>query len=101
VIELNPTALKLAADLDAQRKAGKKLGPLHGIPILVKDNIATRFEDGMNTTAGSYALLNSVVPGDATVTAKLRQVSSRHPFTLCSGVAHHWLSGRRDYSGQD
>jgi amidase len=82
VIELNPTALKLAADLNTQCKAGKKLGLLHGIPILVKDNIATRFEDGMNTTAGSYALLNSVVPGDATVTTKPRQVSSRHPFTL-------------------
>ncbi|KAJ6557849.1 amidase signature enzyme [Mycena capillaripes] len=76
VIETNPIALALAADLDAQRKQGKKIGPLHGIPILVKDNIATRFEDGMNTTAGSYALLNSVVPGDATVTAKLRQAGA-------------------------
>jgi amidase len=74
---MNPTALAQAADLDMQRSQGKKIGPLHGIPILVKDNIATRFEDGMNTTAGSYALLNSVVPGDATVTAKLRQVSGR------------------------
>ncbi|KAJ6616359.1 amidase signature domain-containing protein [Mycena sp. CBHHK59/15] len=76
VIETNPTALTQAADLDAQRRQGKKLGPLHGIPILVKDNIATRLEDGMNTTAGSYALLNSVVPGDATVSAKLRQAGA-------------------------
>ncbi|KAJ6595105.1 amidase signature enzyme [Mycena vulgaris] len=76
VIETNPTALAQAADLDAQRKQGKKLGSLHGIPILVKDNIATRFEDGMNTTAGSYAFLNSVVPGDATVLAKLRKAGT-------------------------
>ncbi|KAJ7479515.1 amidase signature enzyme [Mycena latifolia] len=76
VIETNPTALAQAADLDTQRKQGTKLGPLHGIPILVKDNIATRFEDGMNTTAGSYALLNSVVPGDSTVVAKLRQAGA-------------------------
>ncbi|KAF7357455.1 Amidase domain-containing protein [Mycena sanguinolenta] len=76
VIETSPTALAQAADLDAQRKQGTILGPLHGIPILVKDNIATRFEDGMNTTSGSYALLNSVVPGDATVIAKLRQAGA-------------------------
>ncbi|KAJ7176038.1 amidase signature enzyme [Mycena crocata] len=76
VIEMSPTALAQAAELDTQRSQGKKLGPLHGIPILVKDNIATRFEDGMNTTAGSYALLNSVVPGDATVSAKLRQAGA-------------------------
>ncbi|KAJ7479519.1 hypothetical protein FB451DRAFT_1448470 [Mycena latifolia] len=44
-------------------------GPRYGVPILVEDNIATRFEDGMDTTAGSYALLNSFVPGDATVGA--------------------------------
>ncbi|KAF8143819.1 amidase signature enzyme [Mycena galopus ATCC 62051] len=76
VIETNPTALAQAAALDEQRKQGTTLGPLHGIPMLVKDNIATRFEDGMNTTAGSYALLNSVVPGDATVMAKLRQAGA-------------------------
>ncbi|KAF7326138.1 Amidase domain-containing protein [Mycena kentingensis (nom. inval.)] len=72
VIETSPTALAQAAELDVQRKDGKKLGPLHGIPILVKDNIATRVEDGMNTTAGSYALLGSAVSGDSSVVAKLR-----------------------------
>ncbi|KAF8129135.1 amidase signature domain-containing protein [Mycena galopus ATCC 62051] len=76
VIETSPTALAQAAALDEQRKQGTTLGPLHGIPMLVKDNIATRFEDGMNTTSGSYALLNSVVPGDATVMAKLRQAGA-------------------------
>ncbi|KAF8129129.1 hypothetical protein K438DRAFT_2032560 [Mycena galopus ATCC 62051] len=60
VIETSPTALAQAAALDEQRKQGTTLGPLHGIPMLVKDNITTRFEDGMNTTSGSYALFNSV-----------------------------------------
>ncbi|KAJ7641745.1 amidase signature enzyme [Roridomyces roridus] len=76
VIETSPTAIAQAADLDKQRTQGTTLGPLHGIPILVKDNIATRFEDGMNTTAGSFALLNSVVPGDSTAVAKLRKAGA-------------------------
>ncbi|KZT05015.1 amidase signature enzyme [Laetiporus sulphureus 93-53] len=72
VIETNPSALKQAAELDEERKTSGPRGPLHGIPILLKDNIATLHEEGMNTTAGSYALLDSIVPGDATVSAKLR-----------------------------
>lgn len=47
-------------------------GPLHGIPILVKDNVATAVELGMNTTAGSFALLGSAVPRDAHIVARLR-----------------------------
>lgn len=78
VSEINPTALSQAALLDGERERGHVRGPLHGIPILLKDNIATRVEDGMNTTAGSYALLRSVVPRDATVTRKLREVSCFH-----------------------
>ena len=74
VLELNPSALQQAAELDKERKRGIRRGPLHGIPILLKDNIATRFSDGMNTTAGSFALLGSVVPGDSTLVAKLRKV---------------------------
>lgn len=76
VLELNPSALAHAAALDRERALGTRRGPLHGIPVLLKDNIATRFEDGMNTTAGSYALLGSVVPGDATVAAKLRKAGA-------------------------
>ncbi|EJD52035.1 amidase signature enzyme [Auricularia subglabra TFB-10046 SS5] len=76
VLELNPSALAQAAALDLERVQGKHRGPLHGIPVLLKDNIATRSEDGMNTTAGSYALLGSVVPGDATVAAKLREAGA-------------------------
>ncbi|KDR73359.1 hypothetical protein GALMADRAFT_101041 [Galerina marginata CBS 339.88] len=72
VLETNPSALKQAADLDEERKTKGMRSALHGIPLLIKDNIATIHEEGMNTTAGSYALLNSVVPRDATVTAKLR-----------------------------
>jgi amidase len=70
VIEINPDALSIADALDRERKAGKVRGPLHGIPILVKDNIGTA--DRMTTTAGSYALAGSIPPEDATVAAKLR-----------------------------
>ncbi|KAI0044868.1 amidase signature enzyme [Auriscalpium vulgare] len=72
VLELNPSALQQAAALDLERKTKGPRGPLHGIPILLKDNIATRASDGMNTTAGSFALLGSIPPRDATVAAKLR-----------------------------
>ncbi|KAF8528712.1 amidase signature domain-containing protein [Gautieria morchelliformis] len=72
VIETNPQALEQAAALDLERKAKGTRSALHGIPILVKDNIATLHEEGMNTTAGSFALLGSMVPRDAGVAAKLR-----------------------------
>ena len=70
VIETNPQAVSIAAGLDNDRKKGLLRGPLHGIPILVKDNIATN--DNMETTAGSLALLGSRVPGDAPLVARLR-----------------------------
>src|SRR3990172_9606047 len=70
VIERNRDGLEMGDALDAERAAGTIRGPLHGIPILVKDNIATA--DGMQTTAGSYALLGSVVPRDAFVVDRLR-----------------------------
>ncbi|PIL28846.1 transporter [Ganoderma sinense ZZ0214-1] len=72
VIETNPSALKQAAALDLERHTTGARGPLHGIPIILKDNIATLASEGMNTTAGSFALLGSVVPRDAHVAAKLR-----------------------------
>ncbi|TFK52905.1 amidase signature enzyme [Heliocybe sulcata] len=72
VIETNPSALSQAAELDKERAQKGPRGSLHGIPLLVKDNIATLHSEGMNTTAGSYALLGSVVPRDAPVAAKLR-----------------------------
>jgi amidase len=74
VIEVNPDALEIAADLDAERRRGKVRGPLHGIPILVKDNFATR--DRMETTAGSLALLGAEVPRDAFVIRRLRRAGA-------------------------
>ncbi|KAG6380231.1 amidase signature domain-containing protein [Boletus reticuloceps] len=76
VIEINPQALTQAVVLDAERKAKGSRGPLHGIPLLLKDNIATLHKEGLNTTAGSYALLGSEVAGDAPVAAKLREAGA-------------------------
>ena len=70
VLETNPDALSLADSLDQERKAGKLRGPLHGIPILLKDNIDTA--DRMTTTAGSLALAGSIPLQDAFIAAKLR-----------------------------
>jgi len=70
VIEINPDALALADALDKERAAGKVRGPVHGIPVLVKDNIDTA--DNMITTAGSLALLGWKPPRDATIVQKLR-----------------------------
>src|SRR6266852_4080323 len=70
VIELNPDALSMAQNADAMRAKGKVLGPLHGIPVLLKDNIDTG--DKMQTTAGSFALAGNPALRDSTVAAKLR-----------------------------
>jgi len=70
VIELNPDALAMAQNADALRRRGQVLGPLHGIPILLKDNIDTG--DKMQTSAGSFALVGTPAVKDSTVAAKLR-----------------------------
>jgi amidase len=70
VIETNPDALTIAKKLDTERHSGHLRGPLHGIPILVKDNLATA--DKMQTTAGSLALVGSTVPADSVVVNRLR-----------------------------
>jgi amidase len=70
VIETNPDALEIAEALDKERKEKGARGPLHGIPVLIKDNIATA--DRMQTTAGSLALLGSKPPADAFIAQKLR-----------------------------
>jgi amidase len=74
VIETNPDAVTIAAELDRERRLGRLRGPLHGIPVLVKDNLATA--DRMQTTAGSLALERGfggvAVPRDAVVVARLR-----------------------------
>jgi amidase len=70
VIQINPDALTIADALDAERKAKGARGPLHGVPVLVKDNIDTA--DKMMTTAGSLALEGSIAAGDAFVVERLR-----------------------------
>jgi amidase len=74
VIEINPDAPAIARDLDRERKAKGPRGPMHGIPVLIKDNIATH--DRMMTTAGSLALLGSVPPQDSFVAQKLREAGA-------------------------
>ncbi|KAG6867533.1 hypothetical protein C0993_001583 [Termitomyces sp. T159_Od127] len=72
VLEINPTALSRAAELDAERQEKGPRGALHGIPVLLKDNIATVAREGMNTTAGTFGLQHSVVPDDAGIVKRLR-----------------------------
>jgi len=70
IIEMNPDAFSIADSLDQERKAKGPRGPLHGIPVLIKDNIDTA--DRMMTTAGSLALVGSKPPKDSFVAQKLR-----------------------------
>jgi len=74
VIETNPDALEIADRLDEIRRETDDVGPLHGIPILLKDNIGTH--DRTTTTAGSYALEGSIPPADSTVASRLRQAGA-------------------------
>ncbi len=70
VLKLNPDALSIAESLDAERKRGSVRGPMHGIPVLIKDNIDTH--DRMTTSAGSLALEQSIAPRDSFVVERLR-----------------------------
>ncbi|MBI5840492.1 MAG: amidase [Chloroflexi bacterium] len=74
VIETNPDALEIASFLDEERAAGKTRGPLHGIPILIKDNIDTH--DRMQTTSGSLALEGNIAPRDAFIVQRLRKAGA-------------------------
>lgn len=74
VIETNPEAPAIAAALDTERKSGRLRGPLHGIPVLIKDNIDTH--DRMMTTAGSLALAGSIPLQDSSVAKKLRDAGA-------------------------
>ncbi|HZX40825.1 MAG TPA: amidase family protein, partial [Myxococcaceae bacterium] len=74
VLETNPDALAQAEALDRERKTGKVRGPLHGIPVLLRDNIATK--DRMHTTAGSLAFLETTVPADAFLVGRLREAGA-------------------------
>ncbi len=74
VIEENPDTLAIALRLDREKRAGSQLGPLHGLCILIKDNIDTH--DRMMTTAGSLALMGSIAPRDAFIVKKLREAGA-------------------------
>jgi amidase len=74
VIEINPAALEIARKMDAERKSGKIRGPMHGIPILIKDNIDTA--DKMQTTAGALALEGNIAAKDAFVVKQLREAGA-------------------------
>lgn len=74
VIELNPEAIAIAKAMDKERKEGKIRGNLHGIPILIKDNIDTA--DKMMTTAGSLALVDNIASNDAFIVKKLREAGA-------------------------
>lgn len=74
VIELNPDAAAIADALDAERRAGHVRGPLHGIPVLIKDNIDSA--DKMRTTAGSLALADSTPLRDAFIVTRLREAGA-------------------------
>jgi amidase len=96
VIELNPDALAIAEALDAERQAGRLRGPLHGIPILIKDNIDTH--DRMQTTAGSLALEGSHAAQDAFLVKRLRRAGA---VILGKTNLSEWANfrGRRSVSG--
>ena len=77
VLTTNPDALEIADALDLERAEGAVRGPLHGIPVLVKDNVGTA--DRMPTTAGALALEGVIAPEDAHIIARLREAGAGHP----------------------
>ncbi|MFL5627355.1 MAG: amidase [Ktedonobacteraceae bacterium] len=93
VLEINPDALALADELDQERATNGPRSPLHGIPLLIKDNIAT--VDQMQTTAGSLALLGSRPPRDAFVISRLREAGA---ILLGKTNMSEWANFRSDCS---
>jgi len=93
VLEVNPDALSIADSLDQERKSGRVRGPLHGIPILLKDNIDTAGR--MTTTAGSLALEGSIPLQDAFIAAKLRSAGA---VVLGKANLSEWANFRSTHS---
>jgi amidase len=93
IIEVNPEALDIAASLDQERKSKGPRGPLHGMPVVIKDNIDTA--DRMNTTAGSLALIGSRPPKDAFVAAQLRKAGA---VILAKTNLSEWANIRSSHS---
>lgn len=103
VLEVNPQAEGLAMAADAARRAGRVQGPLHGVPILVKDNIDT--SDMMHTSAGSLALAGRYAPRDAAVAAKLRAAGAillgkANMTEFANFMADHMPNGYSSRGGQ-
>jgi amidase len=93
MIEVNPEAASIAAALDKERREKGSRGPLHGIPIVLKDNIDTA--DRMTTTAGSYALEGSIAPKDSFVAEKLRRAGA---ILLAKANLSEWANFRSERS---
>jgi len=93
LIELNPDAAAIAAERDAERAAGRLRGPLHGVPVVLKDNLATR--DRLATSAGSPALLGALAPRDAAVVARLRAAGA---VVLAKANLSEWANFRGQHS---
>ncbi len=103
VIELNPDAIYIAEKLDQERAAGQLRGPLHGIPVLIKDNINTA--DHMHTSAGSLALADSYAPQDAHLVQRLRQAGAiilgkTNLTEMANFMASHMKNGYSARGGQ-
>ncbi|NRA50794.1 MAG: amidase [Phaeodactylibacter sp.] len=93
VLTINPEAIAIAQKLDMERAEGKVRGPMHGIPVLLKDNIDPG--DKMPTTAGSRALANSIAPDDAFIVAKLREAGA---IILGKANLSEWANFRSTHS---
>jgi amidase len=93
IIRINPDALKIAEELDRELSEGKKRGPMHGIPVVLKDNIDTH--DKMPTTAGSRVLMNSFPLQDSWVTKKLREAGA---VIIAKANLSEWANFRGDLS---
>ncbi len=93
ILELNPQAAEIAQALDQERKAGKVRGPLHGIPIVLKDNIDTG--DKMTTSAGSLALEGATASKDSGVAARLREAGA---ILLAKTSMSEWANFRSSHS---
>jgi amidase len=93
IIELNPDALAIAEERDRERKANVVRGPLHGVPVLIKDNIDTA--DRMHTTAGSLALADSIAAHDAAIVRRLRDAGA---VILAKTNLSEWANFRSTHS---
>ena len=93
IIKINPDALKIAEELDKEMAAGNIRGPMHGIPVILKDNIDTH--DKMPTTAGSLALKNSFPQKDSWLAKKLKEAGA---IIIAKSNMSEWANFRADFS---